>query len=435
MRHPPSVGPWIVVLAVVSACTGEPDLSPTGVPDPGALRKGPLVPASHTAPPPVTVAVNNLHLDLQPGLISNGFYTGLSIFFAGGLAYGNSPASVLLYHTAGGPGATDFAGPGLPIEIVTAGAVADHQTLTLETEKPDDQPEPTVPLGLIMARETFAYAAPPNDDFIIFKYTLFNPGTAAISGLHVGQDHDFDLGSNTVNDVVEYDAVAAMARYSSGPGPNIGHLMLSDPTTSYTGFSVFGPPPNEPTTNAGWFAFLSGGIDPGPVGPDDVRHVLTHGPVSLTSGASRVVAFAIVGGDDSADLTANAAAARAKYSTLPLDPHPIIGVDVSVSPPFPDLSADEEIEVTLTFSHPREAKGVRANHVACAGAIPTDIKRKGFRIEIEFNTADLDPHLETGDPIICGGRLTDGTLYAGTYLPVLDEDDDSDDDGNGGGDD
>jgi hypothetical protein len=429
MRGRRPFNPWVLVFVVV-ACTGEPNLPPTGVPDPGSPQKGPLVPASHTDPPPVTVGVNNLQLDLRQGLISDGLYKGVPVFFAGALAYGNSAASVLLYHT-GVAGASDFAGPGLPIEIVAAGAVADHQTLTLETEAQDDQPEPTTPLGLIMARETFAYAAPPNDDFVIFKYTLFNPGHVTIAGLHIGQVHDFDLGI-PIEGIVQYDVGADLARYTTPPAPlAAGHLLLSDPTTSYTGFGRFGPPPNEPTSNAGWFAFLSGGIDPGPTGPDDVRHILAHGPVSLAPGMSRVVAFAIVGGDDSTELTANAAAARAKYSALPSAPYPIISVAVSISPSFLNLYDDEDFEATFTFPNSKQARGVRANRVACGGARPDedDVEKRGRRATIKFSTEDLDPHLQNGDPIVCGGRLTDGTLYAGTYTPVVDGDDGEDGEG------
>jgi hypothetical protein len=143
---------------------------------------------------------------------------------------------------------------------------------------------------------------------------------------------------------------------------------------------------------------------------------------------SRVVAFAIVGGDDSTELTANAAAARAKYSALPSAPYPIISVAVSISPSFLDLYDDEDFEATFTFPNAKQARGVRANRVACGGARPDedDVEWKGRRVTIEFSTEDLDPHLQNGDPIVCGGRLTDGTLYAGTHTPVVDGDDDED---------
>lgn len=216
------------------------------------------------------------------------------------------------------------------------GPLADHQTVTLQIESPNSgQTE----LGLIVARETFAYSSPPDDDYIIFKYTVFNPGSTTLSGLHIGQILDLDLAlvpdttASFGDDIVEFDTGDEVARVTSNsPELVAGHVLLTDAVTSYRPWGI--PSSREdPATgdNATWFLFLSGGIvDAGAFGPSDIRHLLSHGPVSIAPGGSRVVAFALIGGDDLEDLAANVAAARAKWATLPQDPYPIGAIHVTV---------------------------------------------------------------------------------------------------------
>jgi len=267
-----------------------------------------------------TGAGNNYQLELLPGFMVGGLFKGTPVLFGGGLSYGTDASSVLFYNTS--TAASDFTGG--EIQVLVPGPIADEQTVTVMTEAPNDVPESKTPLGLTIVRETFTYHNPPDDDYVIVRYTISNPGAATVSGLHIGQIMDHDLGVDPAfaNNRVEYDAANDVVVITEeNTGVHAGHALLSDAVTSYRAWrnpSTPGPNPEDPSTNAGWFSFLSGGIvDPDvSFGPSDIRHVLSHGPVTIGPGASRVVALVLAAGDNRADLLANVAAARAKFASV-----------------------------------------------------------------------------------------------------------------------
>ncbi len=237
-----------------------------------------------------TGAGNNYQLELLPGFTVGASFKGTPVLFAGGLSYGTDASSVLFYNT--GTAASDFTGG--EIQVLVPGPIADEQTVTVMTEAPNSDPESKTPLGLTIVRETFAYDNPPDDDYVIVRYTISNPGAATVSGLHIGQIMDHDLGVDPAfaNNQVKYDAANDVVVITeASTGVVAGHALLSDAVTSYRAWrnpGNLGPPPEAPSTNAGWFSFLSGGIVNPDVlfGPSDIRHVLSHGPDVTRAGTS-----------------------------------------------------------------------------------------------------------------------------------------------------
>ncbi len=386
--------------------------------DPVALDDGPV-----TGGLTAVVDVNNYRLTLRPELIDGGEYRGLRAVFGGGLVYGSGPGSVFFYNTR--LGTSDFVGAGLPIEVFAPGTDADHQTLTLAIESPTDQPEPKVPLGLVVVRETFAFAAAPDDDYIIFKYTLFNPRGNLVSGLYLGQVLDLDLGPTVSDDIVRYDATNELAIVTSSEASVVlGHIMLSDAVTSYRPWrneSHEGPQPVDPMTNAEWFAFLSGGIvEPGPFGPTDVRHLLSRDTVSIAPGDSRVLAFALLGGADETDLATNVAQARARFSSIPTDPYPVSAVGVRIAPRELRISSEGIFVATFTFASAAQADLFDLNSVVCGGAPATAlVNRSNGSVEVVFRLLDINPRVSVGEELFCAAELTDGTFHVGLDSATL----------------
>jgi len=416
---------WSVVVAFAAwSC----ERSPTGV------DAEPVTPPlfSHAPPGPYAYAVdvNNYHLTLTDGdgyysegkPLRDGSYKESSVLYGGGLAYGNGPASVFYYDPQGIGASFKTTWPadgGLVVDVLAPGPYAEHQTVTVMLESVDAQYQSRVPLGLVTVRETFAYTAPPDDDYIILKYTLDNFTSKDVTGLHLGQVLDIDAGSLAGDDFVQYDAANQLAFVTSAaPDVVSGQLVLEGGVSSYQRWWVG----QDPWPLAAWYALLSGGMGPqGRWGPDDVRHLLAAGPVTIPAGGATVIAFALVAGDDPADLYVNAAAAKAKWASLPAaakGPYTTPLTDLSIAPRVINLAAPGMFNVLFEFRSAAEA--AKAVSAICSGARPFRANEmKGTRVRAFFHTADLYARLRPGEPIVCDGRLSDGTRFIGADDPRL----------------
>lgn len=425
--RPTIAAPLIAVLVLGAACIGDrvPTEQSTTV-----GPKGPLFDHVGAVVPTVVVDVNNYVLALQPDRLWSAAYKGTSVLFAGQLSYGNAPDAVFFYDATGLRSLPSLQGAVLPIEAAAPGAFADHQTVSLLIEKTAGSSRP---LGLIVVRETFAFGDAPDDDYVILKYTLFNASRDPVEGLHVGQILDIDVGEPTTN-VVEYDPVGDLARVSPSPSsatPVAGHALLRLPATSYrasTNPFRFGLTPFDPRSTAEAFDFLSGGIvNPAPFGPADIRHTLSDGPVTVGGGEGEVFAFVLAGGDDAADLTANIAAARARYVALPKSarqPYPVVAVSVKIDPWPIDPAVHTAFTATMRGIPRKLLPLSERDHTFCgvpplvaSPATTQDPLRDGIRATFPITNVPATG-LGPGDEVICAGRLADGTVFVGRPAPT-----------------
>jgi probable HAF family extracellular repeat protein len=384
----------------------------------------------HPWAPPLGVAVNNYRLAFEhpliPALERGAFYDGASpaaVMFGGGMTYATDEEHTFLLHDPRGVTQGNIRSVGLPIEVFEPGPYADHQTLTLLREWPNDPSWNASGLGLIVVRETFAFTSTPDDDYIIFKHTVFNPGAEPIEGLTVGQEFDHDVYgamSGSFNDnSVEYDAGSQVAVITSeGIDVVAGHALLGGSPSSYRSWANRqDPPPIDPGDLSPWHDYLTGGIvDPSSFGPEDIRHLLSSGPVTLEAGASVAFASVLAAGDDQDDLLANVAAARAKYAALPpaaVSPYPAIAVDVAVT------EYEGYLEAVFTFPDRATALLVNSAETFCAGARSTGGSSRGIHVAAAFPMW-LDPTWIGEDgKILCVGMLTDGTVFGGADAPSI----------------
>ncbi len=415
---------WSVACAVaVWGC----EKSPTAVD--GEPITTPLL--NHGFPGPYTYAVhaNNYHLTLTDGdgylsegkPLREGSYKGYSVLYGGGLAYGNGPASVFYYNPQGTGASFKTTWPsdgGLVVDVLAPGPFANHQTVTVMLESIDAQFQPRVPLGLVTVRETFAYTSHPDDDYVIVKYTLNNFTGKDVAGLHLGQVLDIDVGPLSGDDYVRYDAVNQLAFVTSAASEVVsGQLMLAGGVSTYRRWRVG----QDPWLLAGWYARLSGGMaGADPWGPWDVRQLLAAGPVTIPAGGSTVIAFALVGGDNEDDFDTNWAAAKAKWASLPAEargPYTTPLADMTIAPRVINLAAPGMFSVLFEFRSAELA--AQAVSAICSGARPFRGDVKGAQIRAFFHTADLSARLRPGEPIVCDGRMADGTRFIGADDPRL----------------
>jgi hypothetical protein len=175
------------------------------------------------------------------------------------------------------------------------------------------------PAGLTALQESFAYASPPNNGYVLLKFTFTNAGTAPITNFLSGMLADWDiLYDGNFMDLVRYDV-----------GLGLGEITEFD-TLTYPGILAFVPVGpsgpfsfaayrfgTDPVTPADFFAFLSDGINPTvPAVPRDIREGMGLAPVTIAPGQSTVAYFGIVGGGNRPAFEANVAAARARAAAL-----------------------------------------------------------------------------------------------------------------------
>ena len=276
---------------------------------------------------PVHIGVNSFVIDLRAGMIANasvvnggGFYKGTQVMFASGFAYGTRGSDVLVgYNTSTGASRFDLSTP-----PTVVGADPLHTTVPLTPRFAGTG----IP-GVGVTQESFAFSSAPDADYVLLKYTLTNPGGAAVNGVFAGFVADMDLlySGSAGDDNASFNAdlgvtVAAEANLASFPQvTGIVPITSADAALDYIGYINVGSRPRigptDPPTLAGYFGFLSSGIvNPLPLGPSDIRQVIGFGPFSISAGGSQVVWFALVGGDNSSAFGANVTAARAKAAAL-----------------------------------------------------------------------------------------------------------------------
>ncbi len=172
----------------------------------------------------------------------------------------------------------------------------------------DDGGAPT-PKGLVVQQNSWAWADPPYNDFVIMTYKMKNTGSSSLRGLYAGQFMDFDVDLASADD--------------DRGGREVDRHMIFMHDTSYTQHvavkALTGPVKNltfidnvlyrDPwgyVPDSYKWEMLSGVMGIPQASFDNDWGVLASvGPYDLPAGDSLTVAFAIVGGEDYADLIQN----------------------------------------------------------------------------------------------------------------------------------
>jgi subtilisin family serine protease len=233
-------------------------------------------------------------------------YGGANQLFEGGLLIGYSPTKIVnVVRNPNGTQDTDFGSN--ETYIMRQGTIADEEGSTMFT----DSAAPVTPrIGLRIKMYSYAYAASPNDNYVILRYDIQNISGADISNLFAGLFFDWDILDYTKNKS-DYDT----ARH-------LGYAWdVSAPTAVYCGTSVLESPSgfrglvnnaNIVLTDAAKFDWLSGGIVKDTT-TNDIHYAISSGPYSIPNGSTVMVAFALLGGITLADLQTSADAALAKW--------------------------------------------------------------------------------------------------------------------------
>ena len=192
------------------------------------------------------------------------------------------------------------------------GPFADQEFYTSYTDQAADNP-----LGITIGQKTFAFADSPDDDYVIFEYTITNTEGQDLENVLVAHFEDWDMPWNTADDRVNFDRERNLG-YQYYSNTYRGQVILSE-----LGVFSFKALDNEQevyppafTMQDKWEYMNAGTVDTAITSQMDCSILITTGPYDIPSGESVVAAIAILGGTSLSDIQANADAAIARYSGM-----------------------------------------------------------------------------------------------------------------------
>ncbi len=246
------------------------------------------------------------------------FHGGPNLLFEGALMLGRS-ASALSDAARTNTEHTDFApADNLPPVKTTPGPRADQEILGPFA----DTANTTTPLGVRVQMHSLAYGVAPYEDFVYVGYEIFNTSVSAFADFWVGLFLDWDIDANGFDqNRAGWDATRLLgyAWNATNPSlPHVGVMALSGPQAAYSAIrnDGVGQPVNiyyNGFSKSEKWTLLHGGTGIQSVGPTDLSNALSVGPFVLERGESLQVWFALLAGENLADLQGNADWARSLF--------------------------------------------------------------------------------------------------------------------------
>ena len=214
-------------------------------------------------------------------------------------------------------------------------------------------------LNVSVNHRSFAWVAAPYRKFVIYRYVIKNNNTTMMDGLYAGMFADWDVTDATyINNRASFDATNRVGYvYNTSSNLHGGTKLLThDAVHAYAIDNVTGGAGGVDVsagfTSAQKFQVLSTDrFNDGTGGTgEDMMNVVSTGPFTLFGGDSVVVAFAMMAGDDLADLQASAANAQIKYDgAFPGDAAASAVTTVSLAQNT--LCIGEAVDVNFTVSN------------------------------------------------------------------------------------
>jgi subtilisin family serine protease len=180
------------------------------------------------------------------------------------------------------------------------------------------------PIGLEVVQRSFAFANPPDDDYVILEYTIKNKSIDTLENIYPGLFFDWDIslltpkddlaGHDTVSDinfVYQYDSTSSTyLTVSPLNHPPASYKLVDNQLYLYDGF-----------TEEEKYLFLSSDSlivsdTAKNLYPGDWSIISSCGPFVIPPEESIIVAMAVIAGDNLFDLKENIKSAKLKYYDL-----------------------------------------------------------------------------------------------------------------------
>lgn len=236
------------------------------------------------------------------------------------LMIGASSTKVADMFRGGSSGDTDF-GTVSRVYEVTPSVVSNFDA----DGKFNDAPNAGGPIPVEVHHSAYAWVSPGDRKYIIVKYVIKNTGGSTLNNLYAGLLADWDITNAGANKSA-YDATNKMGYvYMTGAGGKYAafkvltsgganHYVVDNVAGGNGGVDPVGGTPAFDTQEK--FTALSSASRPADgftASGGDVMSCVSNGPLTINSNDSITVAFAIIAGDNLADIQASACEAQAAY--------------------------------------------------------------------------------------------------------------------------
>ena len=212
----------------------------------------------------------------------------------------------------------------IPFQITQPGTVSNQDGNALY----NDNGAGISKIGIEINFSSYEFTSSADEDYIIMKYKIKNTSGSEITNFYAGLFGDWDVGTGGASNKADWDAANNLGyiwRADNNPVTYAGVALLSATNSNYWAIdneqNIAGNPWNiyDGFTNAEKYQALSSGVgrqQAGGTAGRDVANVIGSGPYSIPTNGEIVIAFAILAGDNLADLQANTIAAKTKYNSL-----------------------------------------------------------------------------------------------------------------------
>ncbi|MDQ3020437.1 MAG: S8 family serine peptidase [Bacteroidota bacterium] len=253
------------------------------------------------------------------------FRNGLSLTFEGGLVCATSSTKVsdCVRGSNQSVQSTDFTNI-IPFQITQPGIISSQDG----NAKYNDDGAGTNKIGIEITFSSYEFTSAADSDYIIMKYKIKNTTASAITNFYAGLFDDWDIGASGGLNRADWDAVNQMGyiwRTDNNPATYTGVALLSATNANYWAIdndnTVAGNPWGiyDGYTDIEKYQSLSSGIgrqQAGGTAGRDVSNIVGSGPYAIPPGSEITVTYALIAGDNLADLQANCVAAKLKFNTL-----------------------------------------------------------------------------------------------------------------------
>lgn len=173
------------------------------------------------------------------------------------------------------------------------------------------------PIGVKIDQLAYAWSTAPNEDYIIYEYVVKNPTANSMDDVFIGVFGDWDIG-NAQNNKAGFDSGKNLGYVYEDGGMYGGVQALRSNKVNYYAFDKSGADGiniGDGFNDAEEFESMSSGVTHTSAA-GDVANIISHGPYTIPSGDSIVLAFAIVAGTDLNDLKNHAQSAENMYESM-----------------------------------------------------------------------------------------------------------------------
>jgi hypothetical protein len=178
------------------------------------------------------------------------------------------------------------------------------------------------PRDLLVEQTSLALPGPPDDDYVILEYTLTNRGETDLANLYAGIYCDFDVAEDNGTDMAGTDATRNLTFQYAPRGLYYGIALLGE--SPVANLSVVQNTtyvyPRSHVTDEDKFGLLKGDISHAIGKFESDWSGMASTVMDLPAGGEGKAAFALVVGENLADLQANVDAARAAYESGVTEP-------------------------------------------------------------------------------------------------------------------